>query len=105
MVRPVPSGANGVNGTESVGRKPADPRVVAENIIAEYGKDGLKKLITMFRSGESGTKIGYVFDVSRQRVHQWKTALGHEQTTYVIHSDIVDLIDLPKPRGTRRTVV
>ena len=88
------------------GRKHADPRVVAENIIADHGEAAFKKLIEMFRGNESGEKIGYVFKVSRQRVHQWKVALGQVRTTYVVYREVSALVDLPKPpRPSRRTVV
>lgn len=88
------------------GRKHADPRTVAGNIIAEHGAPAFKKLIDMFRANESGTKIGFVFEVSRQRVHQWKLALGSETTTYEVHREVSDLVEPPKqPRASRRTVV
>jgi hypothetical protein len=81
-----------------------DPRTVAENIITEYGKSAFHKLIDMFRENESGTKIGYAFGVSRQRVNQWKVALGEELITYSVHPEIADLVER-RPRSTRRTAV
>ena len=61
----------------------------------------------MFRAGESGTKIGQVYGVTRQRVSQWKNALGYETVTYTVKSDIADLVD-PDPnaqRSNNRTLV
>lgn len=86
-------------------RKSPDPRTVATNLIAEHGRAGFQRLIDMFRDGESGTKIGYAFGVSRQRVSQWKAALGKEFTTFEVHPDIRDLVDQEDPQGTKRTLV
>lgn len=86
-------------------RQPTDPRTIAENIISDHGKAGFQTLIEMFRANESGTKIGYVFGVTRQRVNQWKTALGEERVTFVVDPAVEDLLDIPVPRGTRRTAI
>lgn len=88
-----------------ISRKPPNPRTVAQNIISEHGPEAFQKLIDMFRSGESGTKIGRIFGVSRQRVSQWRSTLGVEQVTYLVHPDVQDLVDVRTPRGTRRTAV
>jgi len=60
-------------------------------------------LMGMFHTNESGTKIAAVFGVSRQRVHQWKTQLGHERVVYVPHNDVADLVTV-SPSTTRATV-
>jgi hypothetical protein len=86
-------------------RRPIAPRTVAQNIIAEHGKPAFQKLIAMFRANESGTKIGHVFSVSRQRINQWKAALGSEHVTYVLDPAIEDLVEKKSPRTTRRTAV
>lgn len=86
-------------------RRPIDPRTIAQNIIAEHGKPAFQKLISMFRANESGTKIGHIFSVSRQRVNQWKAALGTEHVTYVVDPAIEDLVEKKAPRSTRRTAV
>lgn len=86
-------------------KKAPDPRTVASNLISEHGRAGFQHLIDMFRSGESGTKIGHVYGVSRQRVSQWKAALGTEIVSFQVHPDIQDLVDRDDPQGTKRTLV
>jgi len=81
------------------------PKTVANNLITEHGRDGFQRLIDMFRNNESGTKIGQLFGVSRQRVSQWKAALGKELVTFEIHPDIQDLVDQADPKGLNRTLI
>lgn len=85
-------------------RKP-DPRTVALNLISEHGKASFQRLINLFGSGASGTKIGAAFGVSRQRVSQWRAALGIERTSYEVFPEIADLVDQEEPRSTKRTLV
>lgn len=75
----------------SVKLKQPDPRTVALNLIAEHGKPAFHKLIEMFNDNVSGTKIGKIFGVTRQRVSQWKQALGYTHTTFEVKSEISDL--------------
>ena len=85
-------------------KKHAKPRVVANNLIAEHGKAAFNQLIEMFCAGESGTKIGEMFGVSRQRVNQWKAALGIEHISFELHDEIKDLAPRSKTVA-RRTLV
>ena len=85
-------------------RKP-DPRTVALNLISEHGAPAFQKLIDLFRKGESGTVIGNAFGVSRQRVSQWRSALGIEHVSYEVFPEISDLVDTEDPNGTQRTLV
>ncbi len=75
-----------------------DPETVATNIVEEHGRRGLRKLLAMFDSGESGTVIAEQFGVSRQRVHQWKQLLGECHTSYAPDSRVAELA---KPRLRR----
>ncbi len=86
-------------------RKTPDPRTVAINLISEHGREGFQQLIELFRSGESGTKIGLIYNVSRQRVSQWKLALGKEIVSFEVHPAISDLVDQEDPKGIERTSV
>ena len=82
-----------------------DAQRIATHILDTFGEKGLARLIAMFRANESGTKIGAVFGVSRQRVNQWKSALGVEHTTYVPDPVVQALIHDPLPPLTKRTAV
>ena len=86
-------------------RKPADPRIVAHNIISVHGKAAFQKLIELFQEGASGSKIGVAYGVSRQRVSQWKATLGQERVSYEVHRDIKDLVAPKQDRTTKRTLV
>lgn len=79
-------------------RKP-DPRTVAYNLISEHGRQRFQLLIDLFRRGESGTKIGQEFGVTRQRVSQWRSALGVETVSYRLHDEIADLAEDPTTSG------
>ena len=56
---------------------------VAENLIKTYGSAKFTQLIQMFHENVSGTAIASEFEVSRQRVNQWKHSLGVERITYL----------------------
>ena len=83
----------------------SNPRVLAKYLIETHGDASFRKLIEMFKNGESGTKIGVIFGVTRQRVSQWKASLGTEKVFYSAHADIQDLIDTPTIRRRGTTVV
>jgi len=87
-----------------VAKKP-NPRTVALNLISEHGQDGFQKLIDMFRDNISGTRIGAAFGVSRQRVSQWKLALGVEHVRYEVDAAIQNLVDQGDPKTLGRTSV
>lgn len=67
-------------------------KTVAENFIRTYGKDKFLRLIDMFKHAEPGPKIAHEFDVSRQRVHQWKVQLGEERILYKLNPAVEDLL-------------
>lgn len=84
---------------------PSQARIVAKNIIGEHGLAQFRKLIQMLRAGESGTKIGYVFGVTRQRICQWRGTLGWAETTYNVDPSIEDLLtQRRRPASGRRAV-
>ena len=62
--------------------------VVAENFVKRYGRARLGRLLDMLRNGESGQVIADEFDVSRERVRQWKNAFGTILTLYQVHADV-----------------
>lgn len=67
-------------------------RTVAANFIESYGQKKFVKLIAMLTNVEPGPKIAAEFDVSRQRVHQWKSQLGIEQTTFTLDPAVETLL-------------
>lgn len=75
--------------------KKHDAKTVAKNLITSHGQVGFQKLIDMFRENVSGTIIGREFNVSRQRVSQWKAALGREITVFETCKEIIEFIDKP----------
>ena len=78
------------------------PVRVAHNVIKTYGYARFMLLIQMFRDGVPGPKIATEFEVTRQRVNQWKHAFGRERITYVLNAEIEEL--LGAPTSTRTTV-
>ena len=75
----------------------ASPRKVAQNIISKYGLDSFQKLIELFKAGENGAKIGAAFNVSRQRVSQWRSQLGLETRGFIPDEGILDLVECQPP--------
>ncbi len=88
-----------------VPKNPPNPRVVAKNIIAEHGRLAFQTLIEMLRTNVSGAKIGFIFKVSRQRVSQWRAALGIQRAVFEVHPDIADLVESRPETTTKRTAV
>ena len=70
-----------------------DACTVAENLIKKYGKKGFHRLIELFQQGQNASYIAELFDVSRQRVWQWKRTLGHERILYVPNKKIKHLLN------------
>lgn len=75
---------------------------VAQNLIKSHGISNFLTLIRMFQSNESGSKIAKKFSVSRQRVHQWRKALGITEVTFTPSSEVAEIIGVP---STFRTTI
>lgn len=84
-------------------QKTQSPSRVASNFMRTYGRTRLIELIEMFRSGTAGPKIAHVFSVSRQRVHQWKSQLGSEKTSFIVDPEVEKLI-IARRTNTRTSV-
>jgi transposase len=65
----------------------------ARNIVNFYGGASLSRLIEDLRNGVSLTTIAERMNVSRQRVHQWKQALGYEEKTWKPYPGVTEVID------------
>ena len=61
---------------------------VAQNFVERYGRDRFRQLLEQFSAGESGQVIADQFQVSRERVRQWKNTFGSLVTLYQVHSDV-----------------
>lgn len=68
------------------------PRLVARNFIDRYGAKELEALLEALASGESGQAIAGRFNVSRERVRQWKNTFGQVLTLYQVHPEVYDLL-------------
>ena len=68
---------------------------VARNFVRRYGRDRLRRLIDLLSIGESGQTIADEFEVSRERVRQWKNAFGAVLTLYQVHPEVQDVLDEP----------
>jgi hypothetical protein len=70
---------------------------IARNFINRYGAKGLDRLIAALSNGESGQSIAEEFNVSRERVRQWKNAFGQVMTLYQVYPEIETLLKVDKP--------
>lgn len=62
---------------------------IALRVFTDYGGTaGLNKLIDRFERGIKGSQIAREFNVSKQRVSQWRKALGFVEEKYVVR-DVV----------------
>lgn len=61
---------------------------VARNFVKNYGISRLEDLLEALGRGESGQVIADDFDVSRERVRQWKNTFGSVVTLYQVHPDV-----------------
>jgi biotin operon repressor len=61
---------------------------VARNFIKTYGRVRFHRLLTLLAQGISGQKIADEFNVSRERVRQWKNTFGEVVTHYRLYPEI-----------------
>ena len=64
----------------------------AKNFIKKYGSTSFDRLIARLGKGESGQSIADEFNVSRERVRQWKNAFGQVFVTYRLHPEIAAIL-------------
>lgn len=65
---------------------------VAQNFVRRYGASGLRRLLDQLAGGASGQEIADEFQVSRERVRQWKTTFGTVLTIYQVHPDVAAVL-------------
>ncbi|MBK8208304.1 MAG: helix-turn-helix domain-containing protein [Planctomycetes bacterium] len=68
-----------------------DPATVANNFIKQYGKARFKRFLKLLKDGTSGETIAEEYNVSRERVRQWKNAFGNVVHNYDVNPDIQKL--------------
>lgn len=61
---------------------------VARNFVERYGVERFERLLEALANGESGQAIADEFDVSRERVRQWKNAFGSVFVLYQVHPEV-----------------
>jgi len=66
---------------------------VARNFVKRYGSKRLRRLLDALGHGESGQAIADEFDVSRERVRQWKNTFGQVLTLYQVHAEVQSVLD------------
>ena len=66
---------------------------VAQNFVKRYGPDRFRELLDALGSGQSGQVIAESFDVSRERVRQWKNTFGTVVTLYQVHPEILSVFE------------
>lgn len=66
---------------------------IARNFIERYGVERLDRLLNALAAGESGETIAQEFEVSRERVRQWKNAFGSILTLYQVHPEVQRIVD------------
>lgn len=67
-------------------------KAVAESFINHRGRAKFLRLIEMLQASVPGPKIAHEFGVKRQRVHQWKTQLGYEETNFHLHPQVQSML-------------
>lgn len=72
---------------------------IARNFIERYGAERLDRLLDALASGESGEAIAREFDVSRERVRQWKNAFGSIMMLYQVHPEVQRIVDAARTAG------
>ena len=66
---------------------------VARNFVRRYGAERFRRLINALSAGESGQSIADEFEVSRERVRQWKNTFGTVLTLYQVHPEVQGVLD------------
>lgn len=69
-------------------------RRVSQNIVRKYGQEGFSKLLNMLSNNIPCVQIAKEFQVTRQRVYQWKSALGVEKKVFQPYPDVNNFVSL-----------
>ena len=66
---------------------------MARNFVKRYGAEQFDQLMTLLSEGASGQMIADTFEVSRERVRQWKNAFGQIITLYQVYPEVQKVLD------------
>lgn len=66
---------------------------VARNFVRRYGADRFAELLQALADGQSGQVIADDFQVSRERVRQWKNTFGQVLTLYQVHPEVQQVLE------------
>ena len=66
---------------------------VARNFVKRSGRERFERLLAALKGNESGQAIADEFEVSRERVRQWKNTFGTVLTLYQVHPDVQSVLD------------
>jgi len=83
------------NQTPSLNKERATRQRVARNFIRTYGRSQFRRLIVLLSRNESGQDIANEFNVSRERVRQWKNIFGVVNYSYRIYPEINAILQKP----------
>jgi len=65
----------------------------ANNISNTYGFERFINLLASLERGTSDSVLAKEFNVSRQRIHQWKQALGVTKKTYYLDQEVIKYVN------------
>ena len=68
---------------------------VARNFIRTYGRNRFRRLLVLLSRNESGQEIANEFNVSRERVRQWKNTFGVVIVNYKLYPIIAEMVQKP----------
>jgi hypothetical protein len=71
---------------------PTSRERVTLNFLERFGPVELRWLLEALARGDSGQEIATRFDVSRERVRQWKNTFGQVVTLYQVHPEVQKLV-------------
>lgn len=66
---------------------------VARNFVSRYGQQRFRELLEALANGESGQSIAESYQVSRERVRQWKNTFGTVVTLYQVHPEVLSVLE------------
>jgi hypothetical protein len=73
---------------------------VARNFIRRYGSERFSRLLEALAEGTSGQVLADEFEVSRERVRQWKNTFGQLLTLYQVYPEVRRILDVPPAPGS-----
>jgi len=77
-------------------------QTTVNNFINKYGKERFRWFLNAIATGVSGQVIADEFNVSRERVRQWKDTFGDTVTVYQLKPEVKEALGLQtSTRSTR----